>query len=259
MKGKRVIKIVVIVIGALFLSMSVYAARSALLKNRAIDNASIAEAEGIIEQTLDRQSDKDNEPLMDIPIYTEFDLLYEFGLIGKDTSPYSFTGSMPNSVEYILTCYPGASIRKMDDGKAYLVYDTDTGYRLFLLMDKNLNYMATIGYPIVIKEQLSIKDFAGVKVGDSIDEVCAIDSCGEVYKTLIGIYGYNKQVSDYLAEKGKPISSIHYLSNGLLKIEYSIDENDNIIITNILFDEDYVLENTLGNPVDYRICDIDLP
>ena len=206
----------------------------------------------------------EDQPLEDIPVYYEEDLLYKLNYIGKDTSEYSVLSSMPDSVGAVLSQFPGAAIRKSADGRAYMVYDTETGYRLFLplaqkIMGIDYGYQALIGYPVVVGRVLSHSDFEGLSVGDPIDAVSAVDPVAGVYKKLAGVYGLDAAVTESNKENGRPFSSMHYLTDGILKIEYAVDDDMNVVIDNMVYSPDRVIDNYLGDPVDYRINEVDLP
>lgn len=64
----------------------------------------------------------------------------------------------------------------------------------------------------------------------------------------------------YMTPNGYPITTVHYLTDGLLKIEYGqMTENREPVITNIEFSEDYKMTDALGREVNYKIFDNDLP
>lgn len=61
------------------------------------------------------------------------------------------------------------------------------------------------------------------------------------------------------ADRGFPCTSIHYLKDGLLKIEYEMLEDKSLVVNKIELHEDYILQDVLGNNVDYSIEKMDLP
>ncbi|MBR6429553.1 MAG: hypothetical protein IKS43_07855 [Clostridia bacterium] len=203
----------------------------------------------------------EDERLENIPVYDADDLLFKLNFIGKDNNADATTNIRFNSTESFLAHYPGAALRKFEDGHAYMVYDADNGYRLFIQFGEKYGYSASYGYPVVIKEQHSCADFEGLKVGDSIDKVCEIDSVGLIYKKLFSeVYCIDAQNARITRECGEgPYSSMHYLTDGILRIEYDFDEKMNATIANMVYSPDYVLSGMYDIPVNYRIAEVDLP
>lgn len=254
-----VLKTIAALLGTAILSGGVFAATSSLRKSEAVDADLLAEGKETVASIKDMQAIPTDEALSGIPVYDEDDLIFGFHWLGKDMSPYSYTNTLPNSIAGMLMEYPGGAIRKLDDGRAYLVYDSDKGTRMFIFMDENIGYMASVGFPVVIGERLSFADFEGLKPGDTIDDVCGIDPIGELYRDYLERNGFTKTVLDSYSAHGRPYSSVHYLEDGLLIIEYSMDDSGDLIVSNIVFDEDRKVENVLGREVDYSICETDLP
>ncbi len=62
-----------------------------------------------------------------------------------------------------------------------------------------------------------------------------------------------------LAEMNHPCCSIHYLKDGILKIEYAMPEDGKLVISNMIYSQDYKLTGATGRTLDYRINDLDLP
>lgn len=199
-----------------------------------------------------------------VPVYYEEDLIGKAAVMTLDYTReaclYYGSGSM-GALQETLTCYPGAAFRKCSDDRGYLVYDTETGYRVFILTDKQHGYGVRVGLPLIVKQALRYDDFKALKIGDTIDDVCAVDPAGELYR---GIFSKYAEYPDPLAfndenEFGYYHSSVHYLSDGILKIEYVMSEDHTIEIRNIIYSEDYILPDSQGYPINYRILDIDLP
>ncbi|MBR3381548.1 MAG: hypothetical protein IKG85_00710 [Clostridia bacterium] len=199
-----------------------------------------------------------------VPVYYEEDLIGKAAVMTLDYTReaclYYGSGSM-GALQETLACYPGAAFRKCSDDRGYLVYDTETGYRVFILTDKQHGYGVRVGLPLIVKQALRYDDFKALKIGDTIDDVCAVDPAGELYR---GIFSNYAEYPDPLAfndenEFGYYHSSVHYLSDGILKIEYVMSEDHTIEIRNIIYSEDYILPDAEGYPVNYRILDVDLP
>lgn len=198
-----------------------------------------------------------------IPVYYEEELLFKTNgmfWLNRDACFYEGTSARQNDSGDIMAAYPTSAIRRRDDGSVYTIYDTDTGYRLYLLFSGENDYVIPVGFPIVIKDKLSYSDFSELKVGDSIEQVEKIDSIAGLHKKeLIDVFKANSKGAEGFAERGYPYTSIHYLSDGLLKIEYTILEDKYIVITKMEFNEDYELVSANGKTVNYKIADADLP
>ena len=216
-----------------------------------------------VEQTVEDGKVPEGEgKLGEVPVYAENDLLYytEGYELNRDFSFWYNQNAHMTYTGRILKAYPDPAIRERADNTLYFVYDTDTGYRLYLFFTKENDLQDPIGFPVVIKELLSHKDFESLKVGDTISDVAGIDPVAEVYrKKIIEIWNLQPKGAASQAAKGYPCTSIHYLKDGILKIEYEMTEERELIIKNIVFSENYKLTDVRGNTIDYRIVDGDLP
>ena len=201
----------------------------------------------------------DGAKLEGIPVYAEEDLLYKMSLLGRDLSIHFATNSRVISVSSVYASCPGAQCRVFEDGHAFMVYDTDSGYRLFLPISQGYEYTCISGYPVLVKDLLSHADFEGLKVGDSIDAVCAIDSVGEVYKKILEDENFNSVYTENMKKSGRPFASMHYLTDGILRIDYVMDDERNVTVDNMVYSPDYMINDCLGNHVNYRIAEADLP
>ena len=139
------------------------------------------------------------------------------------------------------------------------MYDTDTGYRLYVFFHQSNAHIA--GFPILINKNkmLSYKDFAGIQVGDSVKKVAEIDDVATMHKRQID----NRDFSDYTIDRyardlidGCKVYTLHYLTDGLLVIEYS---DLNMVVSNISFYKDYVIPTADGQMTSHKIQDVDLP
>ncbi len=221
-----------------------------------------------------QQYSKDSDDYDDlnnlVPIYEEEELLFNtngaFDL-GRDAGVYNWLNHRPNSTNIILNLYPTKAIRQKDDKHSYFVYDTDTGYRLFLFfandtektIDSSGIYLQ--GYPILIKDIKSYKDFKSIKPGCSIDEVCTIDSVAKLHKIQFSeVWELSYlSVKNGGASKGLSCVSMHYLEDGLLKIEYDMLENGEYVVSNLIYSKDRVITDICGVDIDYNIIGFDLP
>ncbi len=106
-----------------------------------------------------------------------------------------------------------------------------------------------------------MEQFAGLKVGDSIEKVEAIDSRATVHKRVFLEKWDTATLEqfDYWQKEGYPCSTVHYLADGILKIEYNMRQDRTLIISNIIYDKDYNLTNPRGVTYCYKLDDRDLP
>ena len=190
-----------------------------------------------------------NVPL-DIPVYYERELLYySYGTmfdLGFHASWYSPFATRDNFAPSILATYPTNAIRVRTNNTSYLVYDTDTGYRFYLFVE-NEKSGSTIGYPILIKKNniLSYSDFKDIQINDPIEKVETVDDIATVSKPRI----LGRARLDY-----NPVSSVHYLKDGILWIDYTLSDKEELFVSNITFSSDFTIYET-----SHKIHDMDLP
>jgi hypothetical protein len=201
-------------------------------------------------------NEQENTNDASIPCYNESELIFEnqgcFNL-GIDAGSNMASGFRTDFLEKTVKMYPGPLVRENED-YIYLVYCTDKNSRLFLFYSKEkTNGMILDGYPIIMKEKLSYEDFSEIKVGDSIEKVGNIDSIIPLYIEEFDLmpeayYEQNK-------ENGKNFSSVHLLSDGILKIGYERREGDYYII-DITYEDDFVMDGLDGKTC-YKISEAD--
>lgn len=131
--------------------------------------------------------------------------------------------------------YPPEIVRtiRADSGGKYLyiVYELDDATRVFVFFDNN-PYNADCKPPVIMKKLLSMEDFDGLKIGDTMTDVAAIDPIAELYRK-----GYDQKNRDVPEDSGWPfgvmqshekggtlplgqIYTIHLLRDGVIKITY---------------------------------------
>ena len=200
---------------------------------------------------------------LEVPVYYEDELLFNTNgmyYLNRDACFYKGSSFLPNEASAILAAYPTNAIRVRSDGTEYAIYDTDTGYRLYLFFDSDREIPTTLGFPLVIKDLLSYSDFKDIQIGDSILDVEAVDDVTALYKkTLIDVWEINPEGAAGLAEYGHPCTTIHYLKDGILKIEYTMTTEEGLIVSNMIFDRNFVLTCADGTSVSHKIESIDLP
>ena len=206
----------------------------------------------------------DSEMSLDIPVYYEDSLLFntedKFKLSKDGTIGLPFVNTIPNDANRVFKWLPTEALRIREDGSSYAIWDTDTGYRfyLFFLKDKPL----FTGYPIVINKakMLSYDDFKDIGVGDSIEKVEELDSVVTLYKKeVLEHYGWTPKTVKTVLENGLPFETIHYLTDGILRIQYTCLDDTTISVHSIAFYDNYLIPTYDGNLTDHKIKDIDLP
>lgn len=226
-----------------------------------------------------------NEIVTGIPIFEEQKLTYGDNVVSvlncMPTRLLWFINRVDfSAMGYITQRYPTNALRLRDENTVYGIYQTDTGYRFYVFFDRATGM--PIGYPVLLREMHSIKEFGNISVGTDIAEVEAIDGVASIYKkAAIEMYrlGGLRTVRHILTEKEylekglelpkeeKPVRdvtdkseydetedmlevqlvlskkgafvSLHYLKEGLLRIEYEILTDESIRVTDVSFREDY--------------------
>ena len=260
MKKKRILLFVIAVVFVLTSAVVVLAASNPNTRNMLDWNNNPWKD---FDEVLDQKGVKVNESeKMVVPVYYETDLLFETDgmyYLNRDANFYSGLNSRPNDSSAILAAYPTDALRVRSDQSSYAVYETDKGIRLYLFFGAD-ELSTTVGFPIVINKLLSYADFNDIDVGDSIDDIAAIDDVTELYKrTFFDIWQLNYEGAKSLSELGHPCATLHYLKDGILKIEYEMQEDQSLVVSKIIFNEEFKLECADGKVVDHKIEDIDLP
>jgi hypothetical protein len=200
------------------------------------------------------------KPLENIRVYYSEDLLHKNDcdiFLGRDAGYYSrySTNTRRDFTKVILAAFPTNAIREISQtGDVYAVYDTDIGARVYLFFSKEKNnYMTLDGFPVIMQKKLEYKDFKEIQLGNSIGLVEKIDPVIPQYVKF-----FDTITDDFLkgyTEKGAPPTSVHLLTDGILKIEYDRVDGQ-YIITNMVYNKDFVLEGLDGKTC-YKILDID--
>ena len=249
------------IISVLLFSCTAYAAISALSR-RTIDpqNDVLLNNQDIVANT---KENNEKTELEDIPVYTENSLMFETNgqyYLSRDACFYEGLNACPTSLRGILATYPTEAIRERDKDTIYLNYSTDTGYRLYLFSSYDNDLLTITGFPIIIYKELSHYDFSGLKIGDTIEAVEEIDSvAGLIEKEISDVWNLDPAGAAAHAKRGYPVTSVHYLVDGIIKIEYEMKEDRSLIISNIFYDENYNIVSANGKTINYRINELDLP
>lgn len=203
-----------------------------------------------------------------IPVFKEEDVLFSNHIcslsLGLDYTHNRFLASSKGWTEGIIAGYPTPKIVERDDGTLILTYDMDSGYRVFYLIPPDDEYLYATGTPFVVKDAHSYKEFSKLKIGDDISEVEKIDSVASLFMKQVDWVNKTTDfhlIFNYDGEHfNAPMSTVHYLTDGILKIEYKmLDDDATVVITNIIYSKDRILPDPEGNPIDYTVSEDDLP
>ena len=210
-------------------------------------------------QDLKAQNPDTKDPLT-IPIYLHDDIFVDlaFSPLGLAWGGWELS-ALSTNMQCVLNALPEFAFRKLDANHMYWVYDTDEGYRLFIGTDGSSHIRS---HPVVLKrgeKLLRYEDFRSLSIGDPFENVVEVDPMAECYKSIFTLY--QDHPSEYFRENfnNSCMSSIHYLSDGVLMIEYYLEEDLSVEVKNIIYSEDYKLPNNEGITTDYSICELDLP
>jgi hypothetical protein len=221
-------------------------------------------------EQIEKKTEKHSMQKLDIPVYNDDIIIY--GLPNELTTvrqPICLTPGLDvgvwkdrNSVTHYLTpsllaAFPNDAWRDMGDGRKYLMYDTDKGTRLFFFFGASNNYFHYLGFPVIMTQKVSYEEMKGLKIGNTIDDVIAIDSSAKYVKIS------NPRYSDIwvknMEKLGCPTTSVHLLTDGVMKITYErTGEKDNYVytITDIQYHENFDIECIEGT-FNYKIAEID--
>ena len=205
-------------------------------------------------------------------VWKEKDLLFDqaetFGF-GYDYYSGPKTDMRSNSISYIIDNFISSEdyeyrripCREKTCNDFYLMYLMENNYRLYQFFSYPANGCTSpVGYGLVVGKVHSGSDFANLKRGDSIDDVIKVDDVASLYKEYFLDYlHYDTERAKTEEQDGNSICSLHYLDNGLMKIEYTMKEEGELIIKDIEYYSNWVMEDSQGREVEYQIFDIDLP
>lgn len=180
--------------------------------------------------------------------------------LNRDACFYERQSARQNYTGSLLEAYPTSAIRGRDEDTVYFVYATDTGYRLYLFASYENELQTPVGFPVLIEKLLSYTDFKNIAVGDKIEEVETIDPVTALHKKqIVEVWDLAPVAARKLAEDGYPCTTIHYLKDGILKIEYEMQEDRSLVVSNVVFNKDFQIKSANGKVINYRIEEVDLP
>ena len=183
-----------------------------------------------------------------------------FGYVQKTDLQFNSISNIMNNLSNVNETWYMPCRQKMWD-EFYLMYTTEDNYRLYLFFNYSTNGCTSpVGYGLVVGKVHTSSDFAGLKKGDSIDDVIKIDDVASLYKEyFLKQVNYNTDRAKAEEEDGNSICSLHYLNDGLIKIEYTMKEEGKLIIKDIEYFSNWVMKDSEGREVEYQIFDVDLP
>ena len=213
--------------------------------------------------TSEQSSPYEYEELL-IPVYEEYDLLYDTNgvyWLGIDGALFRYQNAGQMHTDGIIHSYPTEAIRQRDETTRYFIYESDTSKRLYLFFTKNsMDYGTLVGYPMIISQVHSYSDFQSLKQGDDMSKVEEIDDITSCYRYMFDeFYHMNSVGAENRIKDGYPLTSVHYLNDGILMIEWTMDDDTYYKIHDIKYDKDYNYTNMYGETDNYRILDQDLP
>jgi hypothetical protein len=196
---------------------------------------------------------------LDVPVYYEAELIpfNECFSITYNSDLNTYINTRSDTFRQIAAMYPTKAIRKGVDGQnIYIMYDTDTGYRVYCFFSyEKTQYRDKDGFTIFIRkgQNLSYGNFENIQVGSEISDVQRIDP--NIAYSWDAFDTWNEAVMENSIKMGMPPTTIHYLKDGILKIEY-MRISGRYFVTRMVYSMDYTLDGLFGSTC-YKIADID--
>jgi hypothetical protein len=192
---------------------------------------------------------------LEVPVYRQDQLLWDNGgcfYLGRNSHLRDALGLRLDSFANLQTLFPSEAVRRMGDGETiYVMYDTESEGRLFPFFSDVDGYAFADGFPVLMKRRLAHEDFRDVAAGDGINSVEGIDPVISSYRVRFD--SMNDVGTENWTKMGVPPTSVHLLTDGIVKIEYRRDAMLGYVITGILYDEGFVPEG-FGDKTCYRIA-----
>lgn len=216
-------------------------------------------------ELIDENEEADLTKPLDIPVYydEEFVLGNCVELGGYGFNPCFNPGFDQDAWNYpcltseLLAAFPNNAWRDMGDGRKYLVYDTEKGTRVFFFFNDTDDCFKYLGFPVIMTNRVSYSQMKGIKLGDTIDDVISIDPSARYVKK--SRYYAPDEWIDLYAERGCPTTTVHLLTDGVMKITYERTgdkSNFKYTITDIRYEEDFTIK-CIGGTYNYKIALMD--
>ena len=207
-----------------------------------------------------RKRDYDGEPFDNVPIYDHNEILHDTHdldyFLGRDSGLLANFSSSANYAKFIFTAFPTDAIRENSEGgNIYALYDTENGIRLYMFYSKEKNNYRTLdGFPVIMQKKLEYNDFEDIEIGNRASLVEETDSVMIEYIRFFDIM--SDETLNGFTKVGAGATSIHLLTDGILKIEYKRIALGDYEITSIEYNEDFVLSGLNGDTC-YKIAECD--
>ena len=215
-------------------------------------------------EIMQKEAKKEGEKVT-IPVYSEDVLLYGKWVDAKgryycifpglDNGSPHFYNSEINHLNSILSVFPNGALRDMGGGKKYLMYDTETGSRIYVFFNNTENSLKANGYSMISSKKLSYADMKALKTGQTMDDVIVIDPSAKYVEYLYS-FRSDKAIKYDITHLNLPINTVHLLTDGVMKLTYerSGEEGSYVYtITDIEYHDDFKMEGH-GGITDYRIA-----
>lgn len=164
--------------------------------------------------------------------------------------------NLPRRMDYlpvIFERYGTTPIRTMGS-YVYAVYETDGGARAYLYFLREDEYAHMSGRVILMCRGLMQSDFAGVRMGDTMDDIAKIDPNAAIYAQC-----YDNVNADALknpGSRGWQVVTTHLLRNGILRYFYELEENTEprrYVVRDVVFSPDFTLTELNDTQFRYEI------
>ncbi len=190
-----------------------------------------------------------NKVRPEVSIYLEQELYnFEDMVFNLDAGedPKDYLDLRNGKMEMVLRGLPTKAIgENKDKTYIYLMYDTETGTRLFLFYSKEKhNYRFMDGYPVKMSTKRSYSDYKHLKPGDLYEDVLKLEPAVSPQFEELWNHVSSGEINN--AKKGMGPTTIHILTDGVLKIDYKRNAENKYEITNLTYAEDYVLDGLDG-------------
>ena len=220
-----------------------------------------------VQEVIESNSYDINEEIT-IPVYSDDEMFMgnidgrtlQFTAFWTGYDGYIFESQYDSckKADYLLANYPNGAWRNMEDGRKYLMCDSDKGARLFFFFSDSDNYEFPKGYVVFMTQRLSYADFAEIEIGNTAADVMEIDSSSKYTLNCLDQLseGY---IQNHIDNWGHTITTVHLLTDGILKYTYERSgEEGNYVYTivDIEYHENFKMEG-LGGVTDYSIAEID--
>ncbi|MBQ4429412.1 MAG: hypothetical protein II871_06535 [Clostridia bacterium] len=198
-----------------------------------------------------------------VPVYPDYELLLENtrAQLGKDGCANRNSGPHTLGIDYLTFMFPTDALRTASSGEEYLIFDSERGYREYVFIDRdNGGIDITKGFPIVIGKLQPHSAFEGLTVGDPIEAVERIDPVAALHRqAILEVRQIHPETAKKYCVGYNALASVHYLTDGILKIEYEMPAEGELVISKIIYSPDYTLTHFHDIEMCYRIEPIDLP